>query len=118
MQTWSDELTLSRVNLAQHPESSRSNYFYANALLRRYRRSEQFGLNEQDKSELLLLSRHYFERMYQTDNRDVAALVMLFYLDTAYFTQLRDQPASQSRARAINDIHHRCCPTEHRLEYE
>jgi hypothetical protein len=91
VQTWSDELTLSRVNLAQHPESSRSNYFYANALLRHYRRGNQKGLSDNEKSELLLLSRHYFERMYQTNNRDVAALVMLFYLDTAYFTQLRDQ---------------------------
>ncbi len=88
---WSDELTLSRTNLAQHPESSRSNYFYANALLRHYRRGDERGLTEQEKSEALLLSRHYFERMYQTNNRDVAALVMLFYLDTAYFPQLRDQ---------------------------
>jgi len=68
-----------------------SNYFYANALLRHYRRGEERGLTEQEKSEALLLSRHYFERMYQTNNRDIAALVMLFYLDTAYYTQLRDQ---------------------------
>lgn len=88
---WSDELTLSRTNLAQHPESSRSNYFYANALLRHYRRGDERGLTEKERSEALLLSRHYFERMYQTNNRDVAALVMLFYLDTAYFPQLRDQ---------------------------
>ncbi len=88
---WSDELTLSRTNLAQHPESSRSNYFYANALLRHYRRGDERGLTEKEKSEALLLSRHYFERMYQTNNRDVAALVMLFYLDAAYFTGLRDQ---------------------------
>jgi hypothetical protein len=84
-------LTLSRTNLAQHPESSRSNYFYANALLRHYRRADQRGLSDSEKSEALLLSRHYFERMYQTNNRDVAALVMLFYLDTAYFSQLRDE---------------------------
>ena len=31
--TWSDDLTLSRTNLARHPESVRSNYFYGNALL-------------------------------------------------------------------------------------
>lgn len=88
---WSDELTLSRTNLDQHPESSRSNYFYANALLRHYRRADERALSDSEKSESLLLSRHYFERMYQTNNRDVAALVMLFYLDTAYFPQLRDQ---------------------------
>ncbi len=90
-QTWSDELTLSRINLAQHPESSRSNYFYANALLRHYRRGEQLGLDQSEKSDSLLLSRHYFERMYQANNRDVAALVMLFYLDSHYFTQLQER---------------------------
>jgi protein O-mannosyl-transferase len=91
VQTWSDELTLSRSNLAQHPESSRSNYFYANALLRHFRRSEERGLSERERSESLLLSRHYFERMYQTNERDVAALVMLFYLDGQYFTELQQQ---------------------------
>jgi hypothetical protein len=91
VQAWSDELTLSRINLAQHPESSRSNYFYANALLRHYRRAQERGLSEQEKNEALLLSRHYFERMYQTNERDVAALVMLYYLDSHYFRELRDQ---------------------------
>lgn len=89
--SWTDELTLSRVNLAQHPESSRSNYFYANALLRHFRRAEQRGLSQREKNESLLLSRHYFERMYQTNNRDVAALVMLFYLDNQYFPKLKDK---------------------------
>jgi protein O-mannosyl-transferase len=101
VQSWSDELTLSRVNLVQHPESSRSNYFYANALLRRYRRSEQFGLNEQDRSELLLLSRHYFERMYQTNDRDVAALVMLYCLDSQYYPALLDQADWLSELEAL-----------------
>ena len=49
------------------------------------------GLDEREKSEALLLSRHYFERMYQTNNRDLAALVMLFYLDSRYFTALQGQ---------------------------
>ncbi len=91
VQSWSDELVLSKTNLAQHPESSRSNYFYANTLLRRYRRAEQLGLDEQEISQSLLLSRHYFERMYQTNNRDIAALVMLFYLDSHYFKGLQQQ---------------------------
>lgn len=91
VQTWSDELTLSRVNVAQHPQSSRSNYFYANALLREYRRADRRGLSERERADTLLLSRHYFERMYQTNNRDVAALVMLFYLDSYYFTELQGQ---------------------------
>jgi hypothetical protein len=60
-------------------------------LLRHYRRADERGLDERERSEALLLSRHYFERMYQTNNRDVAAMVMLYYLDSTYFTQLRDQ---------------------------
>ena len=91
VQAWSDELTLSRVNLASHPESARSHFFYANALFKDYRRMEESGAAESEKTETLLLSRHYFERMYQTDNQDVAALVMLFYLDSQYFTQHPEQ---------------------------
>jgi protein O-mannosyl-transferase len=89
--TWSDELTLTRSNALRHPESSRSNYLYANALLRHYRRAEQRGLSQRERSDALLLSRHYFERMYQTNNRDVAALVMLYYLDSRHFTDLQQQ---------------------------
>ena len=91
VQSWSDELLLAQSNLANHPQSSRSNYFYANALLRHYRRGESQGLGEYEQAEALLLSRHYFERMYQTNNRDVAALVMLYYLDNRYFTQMQEQ---------------------------
>ena len=64
--TWSDELTLSRTNVAQHPASARSNFFYANALLRRYEGRHQLGLSEQEGIDTLVLSRHYFERMYQS----------------------------------------------------
>jgi len=88
-ESWSDELILSRTNLAQHPESSRSNYFYANALLRHYRQRESLGLDEQEAGDSLLLSRHFFERMYQTNERDAAALVMLYYLDSQFFPQLQ-----------------------------
>jgi protein O-mannosyl-transferase len=82
---------LSSTNLAQHPESSRSNYFHANALLRQYRRADILDLSERERSDSLLLSRHYFERMYQTNNRDIAALVMLFYLDSQFFTEMQDR---------------------------
>lgn len=91
VQTWSDELTLSRINLAQHPESPRSNFFYANALLKDYRQGAEHGVGASGKAESLLLSRHYFERMYQADDQSLAALVMLFYLDSHYFHELRGQ---------------------------
>jgi len=91
VQTWSDELTLSRINLHQHPESARSNFFYASALLRRYEQRARLALGEDEGSKSLLLSRHYFERVYQANDREVGALVMLYYLDSQFFPELRQQ---------------------------
>lgn len=90
VQSWSSELALSQAGVENHPESSRSNYAYANALLRDARRAEQSGLSEQEQTESMLLARHFFERMYQTNNRDVAAVALLYYLDSQYFPELRD----------------------------
>ncbi len=91
VQVWSNELTMSRINLEQHPESARSNFFYANALLRQYEHRQKLALNEKEGSESLLLARHYFERMYQVDQRQVGALAMLYYLDTRFFPELKTQ---------------------------
>ena len=91
VQTWSDEVTLARVNLVHHPESPRANHMYGNALLRHAQNDEDDRLGERERQESMLVSRHYFERMYQADDRDVAALVMLFYLDSHYFTALQSQ---------------------------
>ena len=91
VQTWSDEMTLSRVNLVHHPESPRANHMYGNALVRHIQDEKSNTLSERERRESLLVARHYFERMYQTDDRDVAALVMLLYLDSHFFTQLQGQ---------------------------
>ena len=90
-QTWSDELTLAETNAMRHPGSSRSNYFYADALLQRYRHGEALGLSYEEQADALLLSRHFFERMHDTNPRDLASLVMLFYLDSYYFPDLKQQ---------------------------
>jgi len=82
--TWSDTLRLAGVNVGNHPESSRSHYFYANELLKRYRRSSDLGLSEEEARAALLGARVHFERMYETNPRDVAALVMLHSLDSQY----------------------------------
>jgi hypothetical protein len=91
VQTWSDEVQLGRINIANHPDSARANHLYGNALLRTVQDTNQYPLSEAERNELLLLSRHYFERMYQADERDVAALVMLAYMDATFFPQLQDQ---------------------------
>ncbi|MCB1844183.1 MAG: hypothetical protein KDI09_14575 [Halioglobus sp.] len=82
--SWSEELRMAGVNVRNHPESSRSNYFYANALLQRYRNAQALGLDEEQAREALLAARYYFEQMYDTNPRDVAALVMLHSLDTQF----------------------------------
>tara|TARA_R110000823_G_scaffold91174_4_gene201145 strand:+ start:36017 stop:37963 length:1947 start_codon:yes stop_codon:yes gene_type:complete len=84
--TWSEELRMAGVNVRNHPESSRSNYFYADALLKRYRNAEALGLSEERAREALIAARVYFERMYATNPRDVAALVMLHSLDSQFAT--------------------------------
>ena len=82
--TWSDGLRLAGVNAGNHPDSSRSNYFYANALLQRYRDSVDTGLSRQQAADTLIAARYYFEKMYDTNPRDVAALVMLHSLDAQF----------------------------------
>jgi hypothetical protein len=82
--TWSDELRLAGINVKNHPMSSRSNYFYANSLLTRYRQGKELGLEESESRDALLAARYYLERMYETNPRDVAALVMLHSLDTQF----------------------------------
>ncbi len=89
--TWSDELRLAGINVKNHPTSSRSNYFYANALLTRYRQSKELGLEQQDSRDALIASRYYLERMYETNPRDVAALVMLHSLDTQFVANAADR---------------------------
>lgn len=85
---WSDETTLARFNVINHPESPRANFFYANTLFKRFERAEELGLDEEEQRALAVTSRHYFKRMHSIDERDFAALVMLYQLDTMHFPGL------------------------------
>ncbi|MEM6580348.1 MAG: hypothetical protein AAF699_03705 [Pseudomonadota bacterium] len=91
VQNWSEEVRLAYSNVSNHPESARANHIYANALLRRAREDSDHQLSKQEREETLLVARHYYERIYQVDNRDLAALVMLLYLDSVFFTELQTQ---------------------------
>lgn len=90
--SWGDDLRLARDNIARHPDSVRSTYFYANALLRTYRKRESVGLSEAKASEFLLVGRHYLEIMHQRDEADIGALAMLYYLDGLFYPQLETSP--------------------------
>jgi hypothetical protein len=84
---WSDELTLSRATVLNHPQSIRANYHYANTLYRTYDSADSSAENKA----LLPLARHFYELMYQLDNNDIAALVSLYFLDERYFPMLREK---------------------------
>jgi hypothetical protein len=87
-QAWGDELTLARFNVVNHPLSARANFFYANALFKKLEQADALGLDEEERRALAVASRSYFERMHRVDQRDFAALVMLYQLDTLYFPGL------------------------------
>ncbi|MCB1705627.1 MAG: hypothetical protein KDI17_12235 [Halioglobus sp.] len=88
---WSDETQLARFNVINHPQSARANFFYGNALFKRFQQSQALGLDEEEQRALAVAARGYFERMRQLDPRNFSALVMLYQLDTLYFPGLADE---------------------------
>ena len=114
--TWAEPLRLSAINAANHPQSSRSQFFLAQSQLRAY----QSGLEEgvESPANHLLLARHHFELMYQNNPRDIAAIVMLYYLDQHHLPQLqqyhdwlaileelaRDRPLQASDSTALETL--------------
>ncbi|MDG1461940.1 MAG: hypothetical protein P8R04_00090, partial [Gammaproteobacteria bacterium] len=78
---WAESFRLSYVNVKNHPESSRSHYFLAQQLLREYTDLHQNVGNDEEAHNYLILARHEFELMHVANERDFAALVMLYYLD-------------------------------------
>jgi hypothetical protein len=85
---WRDELALARYEVMHHPLSARANFFYANALYKRFEQARALGLDEDEQRALAVTSRQHFERMHSLDERDFAAPVMLYQLDTLYFPAL------------------------------
>ncbi|MCB1690222.1 MAG: hypothetical protein KDI33_17120 [Halioglobus sp.] len=88
---WSDELSLARFNVVNHPQSARANFFYANALFKRFQQAETLGLDKEEQRALAVTSRGFFETMRAMDERSFPALVMLYQLDTLYFPGLAQE---------------------------
>lgn len=87
---WSDGLRLAAVNVANHPESSRSHYFLAESLVRAAGTlPPESPETEATRGALLLRARNEFELMYRHNPRDLAALVMLYKMDQTHFVDLR-----------------------------
>jgi len=85
---WTDELSLARFNVINHPQSPRANFFYGNALFKRFQQSQELQLDEEEQRALAVTSRSYFDNMRKLDERNFPALVMLHQLDTLYFPGL------------------------------
>ena len=88
---WSDELLRSRVNVANHPMSPRAHFFYGNALFQRYQQRLALGLSEEEERNLAVAARYHFEKMHEINGRSVAALVMLYQLESKFFPQMPDR---------------------------
>jgi hypothetical protein len=86
-QAWSDELSLARFNVVNHPESPRANFYYGNTLFERFARATDLGLDQEERKALAVASRVHFVRMHELAPADFPALVMLYQLDTLNFDQ-------------------------------
>jgi hypothetical protein len=85
---WTDEMTLAKVNVINHPESLRANFFYGNALFERFARADELALGAEEQKMLAVNARSYFARALELDPQSFAALVLLYQLDTLHFPGL------------------------------
>lgn len=88
---WSDEMTLAKANVINHPESLRANFFYGNALFERFARADELALGAEEQKILAVNSRSYFARALELDPESFAALVLLYQLDTLHFPGLAEE---------------------------
>lgn len=89
---WSDGLQLARVNVVNHPQSPRANFFYGQMLYDEVLRQEELALTQAQVQNRVLAAREYFLTMHTLSPRDFAALVMLYKIDALYFAAMPDAP--------------------------
>lgn len=89
---WSDGLHLARVNVANHPQSPRANFFYGQMLYDEVLRREELALTQAQVQNRVLAARQHFLTMHTLSPRDFAALVMLYKIDALYFAAMPDAP--------------------------
>ena len=90
---WGDESQLIYRSAVNHPESSRSQYVYANMLLGQYQDQIEKENGRRQDFGPLAEARYHFEQAVQLAPHDPAVLVTLYQLDSHYFQSLgkRDQ---------------------------
>jgi len=89
---WSDDVTLARQNVVNHPDSPRANFFYGQVLFDALERGWDGGFDETQRRAYAVAARRHFLRMHELDPRDMAAPVMLYQMDRHFFPGLPDAP--------------------------
>jgi len=78
---WQDELTLSAVNLTNHPQSIRSIYHYANVNLR----TAESMANSPEKFALIQTAHSHYSKMLEKTPDNLVPLITLLYIENRYF---------------------------------
>lgn len=82
--TWTSELSITGAAIERHPESARSAFAYANALLR----ASGANGDSTDESAYIAVARHELERSVQRDALDIPALVMMIIIDQQVYPEI------------------------------
>ncbi len=85
---WSEEVSYSRYNAANHPGSVRAKFLYGNALFKQYQRRDELDLSEEEVRALVTASRHNFVLAHRADVTDVAPYGMLYQIDNVFFSEM------------------------------
>ncbi|MEM9360567.1 MAG: hypothetical protein AAGB04_30685 [Pseudomonadota bacterium] len=88
---WSEEASLARSNVVNHPASARANFFYANALMRSLLSADMLSLDEQTRRAYAITARDYFLRSQALAPDSFSSIVKLHQLESIYFPSLPDR---------------------------
>ena len=86
---WSENSRLELVNLKNHPNSPKTNFIYAESLWHEYNKTRLNGGSQSKQAiDELVTARYHFQRAWELDSRNVAAIIMLYHIDAQYFPEL------------------------------
>ena len=90
VELWSNESKLAKFDALNHPSSARANYSYGSLLFLSVLQGRDEFTESQTKA-YVIASREKFVRTLEIDPQHTAALVSLFYIDTAFFPELGER---------------------------
>jgi len=98
---WTDDESLARFTVTNHPDSPRANFFYGKVLFNRLARASELHLDAEEKKSLAIGARAYFARMHEQAPADFAPMVMLYQLDSLHFPALLEENAWLDQLEAL-----------------